>query len=210
MTENKYRAKRKDNREWIVGYFWKIADHICIIPYNAEISDSDILTPDILADIAKSAVEIDPKTLCQYAGKSDRNNQREFYENDVIKARATINDAPGYCTGIIQYGTYEDQQEEHYGFYINWIEKEHQGLKKSFKYWVNRIDTRFVTNIFDNPTIISEILLKKQNKKLDKLNHLIQDILSEEPTEEQFQIAKKPDTLREIYTTIHHLKELLA
>lgn len=52
-------------------------------------------------------------------------------------------------------------------------------------------------------------MTEAQINKLDELTSLIEDILADEPTDEQIEAMDNPDTLNEIYAEIHNLKELL-
>lgn len=65
MIEILFKAKRKDNREWVEGYHTinhnngkaYITIHVC------DVENNDI---------------IDPSTVCQYTGKKDKNGVRAF------------------------------------------------------------------------------------------------------------------------------------
>lgn len=66
-----YKAKRKDNGEWVEGYYFCMGHndgrhvHHFIIPLNADLSKGRAID-----DIQ---VEVDPSTICQCAGVKDRN-----------------------------------------------------------------------------------------------------------------------------------------
>lgn len=65
-----FRAKRIDNREWIVG---DLSHHktgrVFIKPFHGS---------------AMSSCEVDKSTICQYTGLTDKNG-RKIWENDVVK-----------------------------------------------------------------------------------------------------------------------------
>lgn len=53
-------------------------------------------------------------------------------------------------------------------------------------------------------------MTETQIAKLDALTDLIQDILADEPTDEQIETMDHPGMLQEIYAEIHNLNALLS
>lgn len=71
-----FKAKRRDNNEWIVGYYCKYGDNHCIIEPTE-------------FGLAKG-VGIIPETLCEFTGLYDKNGKR-IWENDIVTAHFKSN-----------------------------------------------------------------------------------------------------------------------
>lgn len=131
MREILFKAKREDNGEWVEGYYRRIP---CM----------GMLEHYIMPRNPKNRMEqyaIDPDTLCQYTGLTDKNG-RKIWENDIVQAWSEGSNAIGKVIrrvdGLyIMYPAY--QKKEFWGVYPN----------KNGKTTVEVIG-----NIFDNPELL--------------------------------------------------------
>ena len=116
-----FKGKRKDNGEWVEGgYFCEpYTDKKLIICWNS------------FGLGFNEFIEIDPNTLCQYAGLNDKNGQK-IWENDIVE----IPSEDGYFKC--------EWEEDTVKFVFNG-----NGLTVDFdNYWAHEVEV--IGNIFDN------------------------------------------------------------
>lgn len=135
------KAKRKDNKEWVEGYYFcmvhddKRHEHHFIIPIGADLSKG---TP-----IEQIQVEIDIDTLCDDTGLTDKNG-RKIWENDIV--HVLYIDGMDECNELIEV-TYTKR-----GFSPwNW-EYSCDGCDL----YCELLSVEVIGNKFDNPELLKE------------------------------------------------------
>lgn len=97
-----------------------------------------------------SEMLVNPETVCQYTGLTDKNG-RKIFEGDIVRDIFNVD-----VVGIVRYGEYrntfnDDEHGGHAGFYVEWKEKQDL-LRKDLVYWAK--NSEFIGNIFDNPELL--------------------------------------------------------
>lgn len=122
-----FKAKRIDNGEWVEGYYVYCRKRHYIL---------QVLNKAIGFDEREYEwVEVDPDTICQYTGLTDKNGKK-IWENDIVE----LPDEEGYFTC--------EWEEDAARFVMNV-----DGLTVDFdNYW--SYQTEVAGNIFDNPELL--------------------------------------------------------
>lgn len=101
-----FKAKRKDNKEWVYGYI--VIDKM---NYSDNETGEDIY---YIAGNSDVYVEVIPSTIGQYTGLTDKNGKKIF-ENDIVRGNGYFDDNDLF---IIKYGKYKtDDWKKEYGIY---------------------------------------------------------------------------------------------
>ena len=136
MREILFRGKRTDNGEWVYGY-------VCCYGWTGK--ENTYIVPNYAS--ALYSLEVDPKTVGQYTGLTDKNGKRIF-EGDIVLVpyidpifKCTWNDTSPcewaivkYCNGV---------------FCVEYIES-------GDKFTLSAMDgyMKIVGNIYDNPELL--------------------------------------------------------
>ena len=133
MREILFKAKRKDNGEWVEGYYLNIAK------INHFICTGKIKLDGALKGvIATEMYEIDPDTICQYTGLTDKNG-KEIWENDICNTFE--NDSKEMLRNVVKFedGCFKVFKKHYLSMYLDRYEES---------------DLKVVGNIFDNPELL--------------------------------------------------------
>ena len=125
-----FKAKRKNNGEWVEGYYLNIAKinrFICTGKIKLDGAVKGIIAPEMY--------EIDPDTICQYTGLTDKNGQK-IWENDILE----LQDEDGYFTC--------EWEEDTARFVMNGDEI----IVDFDNYWGYQVEV--IGNVFDNAELL--------------------------------------------------------
>lgn len=123
-----FRAKRKDNGEWIFGNLIQTDDGVYIIQ-------------NYVPQHSIKNCEVDPSTVCQCTGRNDKNGNL-IYENDIMVAY--------YDEENPEHGTYVMVVWREYGWVT--VENNSDDLCPLDDFTINHFYV--VGNIFDNPELL--------------------------------------------------------
>ncbi len=166
MREILFRGKRVDNGEWIEGGYAENGGKTFIIVRTRYIPDTrDWDTVEYYENnpcYHLSMIEVDPETVCQYTGLTDKNGRKIFEGYIVQDAEFSFEGYEPYIKGIVKFrtGTFDSGCYEYNGWVIE--EKDgnidHTPLLQYEKEKGYLCDSGFevIGNIFDNPELIGE------------------------------------------------------
>lgn len=134
MREILFKAKRLDNGEWVEGYYVYCRKRHYILPVLNKVIGFD--------EREDEWVEVDPDTICQYTGLTDKNGRR-IWENDICDRKEKYPEIVTYNKGDWQLDySYALGKEKHFcacnlGFYA-----------------CERECVEVIGNVFDNPELL--------------------------------------------------------
>lgn len=130
MREILFKAKRKDNGEWVEGYYVYCRKRHYILP---------VLNKAIGFDEREDEwVEADPNTICQYTGLTDKNGKR-IWENDICDTFE--NDSKEILRNVVKFedGCFKVFKKHYLSMHLDCYEES---------------DLKVIGNIFDNPELL--------------------------------------------------------
>lgn len=139
MREILFKAKRIDNGEWEIGSL------IALPNGDYEIANKCQNPPDSDPMWGKCVIthKVDPSTICQYTGLTDKNGQK-IWENDVVETIYNGKQNPNY---VVIW------DKDDLGFLAT-NGKEHYGTNSEYLGCCEEIIV--IGNIFDNPELLNE------------------------------------------------------
>ena len=135
MREILFRGKRKDNGEWVEGYLCKkyyqeLPHDRPVIKYKTT-GNEHKWTPDYMV------AEIDPSTVGQYTGLTDKNDKKIF-EGDIVSFAGDLDFIDGKFVVVF---------DEFYRYMIT-------AYKGNYLLARNNDDVEVIGNIHDNPELL--------------------------------------------------------
>ena len=168
MREILFKAKRKDNGKWVEGYYiYHIRRTICPIGDSVKPEDEQhVIMQDDFSDWnmprGTLVYEIDPGTLCQFTGLTDKNGQK-IWENDILRGHNNDDDLTRVVFGefnVIDVYTLETVDKV-VGWHTEVIETDALSKCEPFclpmpltDLYIKRSEFEVFGNIFDNPELL--------------------------------------------------------
>ena len=149
-----FKAKRIDNGEWVEGQYAYITNPLTEDgePIKHLICNGTNIFNDL----------IDPDTLCQYTGLTDKNG-KEIWENDILRGHKNDNDLARVVFGefnVIDAETLE-VVDRVIGWHTEVIETDTLSKCEPFclpmaltDFYIERSEFEVFGNIFDNPELL--------------------------------------------------------
>ena len=131
-----FRAKRKDNGEWVYGYYATQSNHAC---FQSELKYTSFILKDEFMDWGLGGLaeyEVIPESVGQFTGLTDKNSNKIF-EGDIVKCLSLEN---GYVNKEVYYA------EDRARFVLGSL-----GSDYDFEEYIN---VEVIGNIYDNPELL--------------------------------------------------------
>ena len=144
MRDNVCRAKTKDTKVWIEGYYACESNHAC---FGNELKYTHFIFKDEFLDWGIGGLvqyEVVPETVGRYTGLTDKNGKKIF-EGDYIVCRQKIEG--NFIDEYIEKG-YVEMKHGAFGLHRK------QGYYRPFKDWLEDYEYEVRGNIHDNPELL--------------------------------------------------------
>lgn len=147
-----YKAKRTDTKEWVEGCL--LIDYVSgqyfIHAFGNCLNESDKVGEE--GCLKFFAYEVDPETVCQYTGLTDRKG-RKIFEGDIVKAEFSFND---FVRDRVEHKEhiYEISYHEKYCYF--YLKRKNNNLLFDGNWSYALMEIEVIGNIFDNPELLNQ------------------------------------------------------
>ncbi len=164
-----FKAKRIDNGEWVEGYYCKLDETTYCVSEDYErhpVPTHHYILYETMTDWGLPnrflQFEIDPDTLCQYTGLTDKDGKK-IWENDILRGHGNDDDLAKVVFGefnVIDVETHE-KVDRVIGWHTKVIETDVLSKCEPFclpmpltDFYIKRCEYEVVKNAFDNPELL--------------------------------------------------------
>ena len=141
-----FKAKRKDNGEWVEGYYVYCRKRHYILPLLNEAIGYD--------EREDEWIEIEPDTICLLTGLSDKNGKK-IWENDIVRYTFDYPSETATENGLKERISSVFWSEWRGSWSVYADEGKGKGMNNDlFKYARNGNTVEVIGNIFDNPKLL--------------------------------------------------------
>ena len=147
MREILFRAKQIDDGEWVEGYYAMMVKENLIRHYIIQNCALTGLFDDPEENMYFNDVEINPETLCQFTGLTDKNGKR-IWENDILHVIEKMGNNVYHNGSLISAPRWRNESD----FKVEFT----PGSLMNVQRFVNdlNIECEIIGNVFDNPELL--------------------------------------------------------
>ena len=161
MREILFKAKRKDNEQWVEGFYYVHEPPLQCFPDENNEKPRHTIAITAFADWnmprGVQFLEVIPETVSEYTGLTAKNKTKAF-EGDII---LHIDEHQNQIRGVIKFGIIPlefDKRLKNVGFYVELINdganRWNSWLRCDIGFWINDQHAEIIGNIHDNPELL--------------------------------------------------------
>lgn len=146
-----FKAKRTDNGEWVEGSLVSAEENVRFILQS---KTKAFIPKGTNTFCSVDCYEIDPQTLCQYTGLTDKNGKK-IWENDIVRYTFDYPSETATENGLKERISSVFWSEWRGSWSVYADERKGKGMNNDlFKYARNGNTVEVIGNIFDNPKLL--------------------------------------------------------